>query len=133
MFQKTVRQILDKLGFSEIDEARDGTRAWQAIKMSTPHIVISQWDLPEISGIALLKLLRADEEFSDIPMILCISEITKADVVRAGEAGVNAIVIEPVSMEKIETKIRIIIDFEISPDANKAKYSCKGRFFFFPH
>ncbi len=121
VYQKTIRQILDKLGFSEIEEARDGTRAWEAIKRINPHIVISQWDLPEISGIALLKLMRADDEFSDIPMILCMSEVTKADVVRAGEAGVNAIIIEPVSIEKFETKFRIIMDFEMSPDTKKAK------------
>ncbi len=127
VFQKTVRQMLGNLGFRDIDDAKDGARAWEQIKRSNPHIVISQWNMPEITGIALLKLMRADDDFSDIPIVLCTDEITKADVVRAGEAGVNAILIEPVTMEKIEAKIRIILEFEMNPNAKKAKtFMAKG-------
>lgn len=127
IFQKTVRQMLSNLGFQNTEEAREGTTAWKSINRINPDIVIAQWHMPEITGLALLKLIRANDDFTDIPVVLCTSEVTKADVVRAGEAGVNAILMEPVSMENLETKIRIILEFEMSPTTKQAKsFMSKG-------
>lgn len=127
IYQKTLRQMLTSLGFQNIDEAREGTKAWEAINRINPDLIIAQWDMPEITGLALLKLIRSNDSFSDIAVVLCTNEVTKADVVKAGEAGVNAIVIEPVSIENLETKIRIILEFEMSPTTKQAKtFMTKG-------
>jgi DNA-binding response OmpR family regulator len=121
VYQNTLRQMLKNLGFREIDEAKDGTKAWESLKRVSPHIVIAQWEMPEISGMALLKLIRADADLCDTPVMLSTGTVTKADVVKAGEAGVNSILIEPVSIENLENKIRIIMEFEVSPVTKKAK------------
>jgi tetratricopeptide (TPR) repeat protein len=121
VYQKTLRQLLTNLGFQEIEEAKDGTKAWEALNRTNPHIVIAQWDMPEITGMALLKLIRGNADLCDIPVVLCTSTIAKADVVKAGEAGVNAILIEPVSIENLDSKIRIILEFEVSPVTKQAK------------
>lgn len=127
VYQKTLRQMLTNLGFREIDEAKDGTHAWASMNKINPHIVIAQWDMPEITGLALLKLIRGDAELCDTPVMLSTGTIAKADVVKAGEAGVNAILIEPVSMENLEAKIRVILEFEVSPVTKKAKsFMAKG-------
>lgn len=127
VYQKTLGQMLINLGFREIDEAKDGTKAWEAMNKINPHIVIAQWDMPEITGMALLKLIRGNPELCDTPVMLSTSTIAKADVVKAGEAGVNAILIEPVSIENLESKIRIILEFEVSPVTKKAKaFMAKG-------
>lgn len=127
VYQNTLRQMLGNLGFGQVNEAVDGARAWESIKRTIPNIVIAQWDMPEITGLALLKLIRSDADFSDMPVILSTEEITKADVVRAGEAGVNAILVEPVGIDNLESKLRIILEFEMSPTTKKAKeFMTKG-------
>lgn len=136
VYQSTLHQMLGSLGFHQVSEAKDGANAWEAINRTNPHIVIAQWDMPEITGLALLKLIRADADLSETPVVLSTKEITRSDVVRAGEAGVNAIVVEPVSIENLESKLRIILEFEMSPTTKKAKdfmtrgdlYLKQGRF-----
>lgn len=127
VYQNTLLQMLGNIGFRHVDEAIDGAKAWEVIKRTNPNIVIAQWDMPEITGLALLKLIRADADFSDMPVMLSTREVTKTDVVRAGEAGVNAILIEPVNIDMLESKLRIILEFEMSPTTKKAKeYMTKG-------
>lgn len=121
IYKKTLRQQLSSIGFKRIDEVKDAPTAWETIRRVNPGVVIAQWDMPEMSGMALLKLIRADSEYSEIPLVLWTSEITKPDVVKAGEAGVNAILIEPVSLENLESKVRIIMEFEMSPTTKQAK------------
>ncbi|HNU75395.1 MAG: tetratricopeptide repeat protein [Bacteriovoracaceae bacterium] len=121
VYQKTLRHMLHSLGFEDVDQTKDGAYAWEAIKRIRPDIVISQWNMPEITGMALLKLIRADDAICDTPVILCTDEITKPDVVKAGEAGVNAILIEPVEIDNLESKMRIIMEFEMSPGTREAK------------
>jgi tetratricopeptide (TPR) repeat protein len=127
LYKKTLKQMLRVIGFDKIDEVKDAPTAWETIRRTNPGIVIAQWDMPEMSGMALLKLIRADSEYSETPLLLWTTEITKADVVKAGEAGVNAILIEPLSVENLESKIRIIMEFEMSPTTKKAKtFMAKG-------
>jgi tetratricopeptide (TPR) repeat protein len=127
LYKKTLRQMLGTIGFKYIDEVKDAPTAWETIRRINPGIVIAQWDMPEMSGIALLKLIRADSEYTETPVVLCTSEITKADVVKAGETGVNSILIEPMSIENLESKIHIIMEFEMSPTTKKAKtFMAKG-------
>ena len=130
VYQNTLLQMLGNLGFKQVDEAPDGAKAWEIIKRTNPQIVIAQWDMPEITGLALLRLIRADADFSDMPVLLSTREITRSDVVRAGEAGVNAILVEPVSIDNLESKLRIILEFEMSPTTKKAKeYMTKGELY----
>ena len=127
LYKKTLKQQLGTIGFNKIDEVKDAPMAWEAIRRTNPGIVIAQWDMPEMSGIALLKLIRADSEYSETPILLWTTEITRSDVVKAGETGVNAILVEPVSIENLESKIRIIMEFEMSPTTKKAKaFMMKG-------
>lgn len=120
VYQKTLSQMLQSLGFNNLEASRDGAYAWEAIKRTRPDIVISQWHMPEITGLALLKLIRSDESMNGVPVILCTEEVSKADVVNAGEAGVNAILMEPVQIENLEAKLRIILEFEMSPATRQA-------------
>ncbi|HHO75744.1 MAG TPA: tetratricopeptide repeat protein [Deltaproteobacteria bacterium] len=127
LYKKSLRQMLDTIGFKKVSEVKDATIAWETIKRINPSIVIAQWDMPEMNGIALLKLIRSDSEYSEIPVVLWTDEITKADVVKAGETGVNAILIDPVSIDNLESKLRIIMEFEMSPTTKKAKtFMAKG-------
>jgi tetratricopeptide (TPR) repeat protein len=120
-YHKNVATMLSKMGLTNIEHANDGPTGWEMLKRINPGMVIAQWEMPEMSGMALLKLIRSDPQHVDMPMILWTSEITKSDVIKAGEAGVNAILVEPLSVEILERKIGLILEFDLSPSTKKAR------------
>jgi tetratricopeptide (TPR) repeat protein len=120
-YRKNVATMLAKLGFTNVDHADDGPTGWETMKRTHPDIVIAQWDMPEMNGMALLRLIRSDSQHADTPVVLWTTEITKSDVIKAGEAGVNDIFIDPLSVETVEKKINIILEFDMNPSTKKAK------------
>ncbi len=127
LYQKNMKALLERIGFTHVRFSHDGPTGWEVMKQTDPGIVIAQWDMPEMNGIALLRLIRSDSIHSDTPVILWTSEISKTDVMKAGESGVNAILVEPINIENFERKITLILEFDISPTTKKAKtYLEKG-------
>ncbi|MEA3223146.1 MAG: tetratricopeptide repeat protein [Thermodesulfobacteriota bacterium] len=127
IYRKGIKDMLNILEFKNIEEAADGPNAWEILNRVKSDIVISQWDMPEMSGISFLKLIRRDTEFSDTPVILRASQITKLDVIKAGEAGASTILVDPVTIEKLEDKINYILEFEMNPSTKQAKtYMARG-------
>jgi tetratricopeptide (TPR) repeat protein len=120
-YRKNVVNMLSKIGFNFVEQTHDGPSAWDSMKKSKPGMVIAQWDMPEMNGMALLKLIRSDIDQCDTPVILWTEIITRSDVVKGGEAGVNAILIEPLSVENLENKINLILEFDMTPSTKKAK------------
>ncbi len=121
IFRQNLKGLLERIGFENIEEAMDGTSAWEMIANVNPSIIVAQWEMPEMNGTALLKLIRRTPENSEIPVMLWAEELTKTDVIKAGEAGANAILIDPISIESLDSKIRIMLEFEMSPNTKKAK------------
>lgn len=127
LFQKSMKAHLEKIGFTNVKSSHDGPAGWDILKQTDPGMVIVQWDMPEMNGIALLRMIRSDSIHTDTPVILWTEEITKTDVIKAGESGVNAILVEPINMDNLERKISLILEFDISPTTKKAKtYLEKG-------
>lgn len=120
-YHKNLAAMLAKIGLANVDHADDGPTGWEIMKRINPGIVVAQWEMPEMNGMALLKLIRSDMQYSDTPVILWTTEINKSDVIKAGETGVNAILVEPLSLEILDKKISLILEFEMSPSAKKAK------------
>jgi len=127
-YHKNVSTMLAKLGFTNVDHADDGPSGWEIMnKRGNPGIVIAQWHMPEMNGMALLRLIRSDSQYSDTPVVLWTTEITRSDVIKAGESGVNAILVEPLSIDILDKKINRILEFDMTPSTKKAKaYLVKG-------
>jgi tetratricopeptide (TPR) repeat protein len=121
VYRKNVMDMLSMLGYRNIELAKDGPSAWEMIMNTKPGIIMTEWDMPEMNGIALLKLVRKEPDLIDTPFILWTSQITKAGVIKAGEAGVNAILVEPFNIEYLESKLHLIAEFEVSPSTRQAK------------
>lgn len=121
IYRKNIHEMLTALGFRQIREVLDATAAWECITEDTPSVVVAQWEMPEMSGMALLKLIRRSTEQTDLPVILWTREIAKADVIKAGESGVSGIIVDPISMERLEGMINLLLEFELSPSNRKAK------------
>lgn len=126
-YHQNLSAMLSKIGYTSVDHAEDGPTGWELMKRTNPGIVIAQWEMPEMNGMALLRVIRSDSLYADTPVILWTDEITRGDVIKAGEAGVNAILVEPLSMDILEKKLNYIMEFDMTPSTKKAKtYLEKG-------
>lgn len=126
-YHQNLAAMLSKIGYTTVDHADDGPTGWEIMKRINPGIVIAQWEMPEMNGMALLKVIRSDAQYAETPVILWTDEITRGDVIKAGEAGVNAILVEPLSVDILEKKLGFIMEFDMSPSTKKAKaYLEKG-------
>lgn len=113
--------LLRELGYREITASGSGTEAWSTIKNNRIDFVIAGWDLKEMNGLVLLKVLRADAHFSTIPYMLVVEEITKSQVVSAGEAGVTEILVRPFSKEVFKRKVADSLDPELDQQSVEVK------------
>ncbi len=103
-----LRELADSLrylGHQEIQEARNGSEAWTVLKIRNYDCVISAWNMPEMSGLALLKIVRNDDRYINLPFFLTDSTYTQAKVIDAGRAGVTGLIVKPFQVETLKDKI----------------------------
>ena len=103
--RKIEKQILNDLGYKNVDMADDGTTAWDLLQKSTYDFVISDWNMPQMEGIDLLKKIRADARIGKTPVLLVTAESKKEKIVEAAQAGVNDYVVKPFNAEILSAKI----------------------------
>ena len=95
--RKLVGKVLKEIGFTDITEAADGALAWTAISTAAApfDLVVSDWNMPNCSGLDLLKRVRADAKFAKLPFILVTAEAEQHQIVDAIKAGVSSYVVKP--------------------------------------
>ncbi len=107
----TMRKIVAKackdIGFADIVEAADGQKAWDAIQSASPAIglVISDWNMPNCTGLDLLKRVRADGRFKKVPFILLTAESEGHQVAEAVKTGVDNYIVKPFTPELLQRKL----------------------------
>jgi Tfp pilus assembly protein PilF/FixJ family two-component response regulator len=103
--RKTIREMLGQQGFKSVMDVKNGTEAWTTLKHSKVDVLLAAWDMPEISGMALLKVIRTESRLDSLPVILMCQEVTKGQVVEAGEAGVSDILLLPLTPATLSHKL----------------------------
>jgi two-component system chemotaxis response regulator CheY len=103
-----IRNMLRQLGYTNVVEAEDGVEALSLLQREKVDFVISDWNMPHMSGLDLLKAIRADENLRLIPVLLVTAEALKEYVVEAVKAGVNSYVVKPFTAETLKEKIDTI-------------------------
>jgi two-component system chemotaxis response regulator CheY len=105
--RKLVSKILKDLGFTDITEAADGTLAWEAVSSATTPfgLIISDWNMPNCTGVDLLKRIRADQKYKKTPFVLVTAEAEQHQVAEAVKAGVDQYVVKPFNKEALQTKL----------------------------
>ena len=98
-------QILNDLGFANVDMADDGATALPMLQNGDYDFVISDWNMPKMEGLELLKAIRSDARISKLPVLLVTAESKKEKIVEAAKAGVNDYVIKPFNAGIIRAKI----------------------------
>lgn len=105
--RKKLMKTLRESGFTEFVEAENGRVAWQKIESASPPIglVLSDWNMPEATGLDLLKRVRADGRFKTLPFVLITAESDNAQVVEAIQAGVTNYIVKPFTNETLMQKL----------------------------
>ena len=108
--RRIVRNILRQLGFNNISEAEDGVAALDILKNQDIDFVVTDWNMPNMTGLQLLQAIRADDTLKHIPVLLVTAEALKDNVVEAVKAGVNGYIVKPFTPETLKEKIDAIFD-----------------------
>lgn len=103
--RRIVRGILKRLGYRDIDEAEDGQSALKMLKQVPYQLVICDWNMPVMTGLDLLKAVRADEELKSIPFLMVTAEAKKENILAAIQAGVSNYVVKPFTEEVLSKKL----------------------------
>jgi two-component system, chemotaxis family, chemotaxis protein CheY len=106
---RIVRNLLNQLGFNNVDEATDGSTALQKLRERNFGLVISDWNMEPMTGLQLLKEVRADMKLKGMPFIMVTAESKTENVVAAKEAGVNNYIVKPFNAATLKQKIASVI------------------------
>ena len=108
----TMRQIVKKslrqLGFDNITEAVDGNDALNKLKADEYKFIVSDWNMPNMMGIDLLKAIRSDEKLKQLPFLMVTAEAQKENIIEAAKAGVSQYIIKPFTVDSLQQKIEAI-------------------------
>ncbi len=107
--RKIEKNILGQLGIKNVDEADDGSTALPKLKANQYDVVLLDWNMPNMTGLELLKVMRADDALKSVPVIMVTAEALKDNVVAAAQAGVNDYVVKPFNAATLEEKLRKVL------------------------
>jgi len=103
--RRIVKNLLKQLGFANVDEAENGQEALVKLRADKFGFVVSDWNMPVMSGIQLLKAIRADEGLKSIPVLMVTAEAQKENIIEAVQAGVSNYVVKPFTAEILQEKM----------------------------
>ena len=108
--RKVIRGLLKEIGFSNVVEAEDGAVALRMLKSQNIDFIISDWNMPNMTGLELLKAVRADEEIENTPFLMVTAEALHENVLEAVKSGVSNYIVKPFSAVILKTKIIQILE-----------------------
>lgn len=117
--RRIVKNLLKELGFSKFDEADDGATAWPMAQSGKYDFIVSDWNMPEMTGIDFLRHVRKDPKLKDTPFLLITAEAKRSQILEAAEAGVDGYIVKPFTAATLNEKIQKI--FERHEERKKAQ------------
>lgn len=106
--RRIIKNILTQLGFKNIIEADDGTSALTVLKSEKIGLVISDWNMPKMTGLDLLKAVRADADMANTPFIMVTAEAQQDNIILAVKAKVSQYIVKPFTAETLSEKLNKI-------------------------
>jgi two-component system chemotaxis response regulator CheY len=107
--RRILRNLLSQIGFSNIEEAEDGSTGLRKLRERPFGLVISDWNMAPMSGLEFLKEVRSDGSLKDMPFIMITAESKTENVVAAKEAGVSNYIVKPFNADTLKKKIEAVI------------------------
>jgi len=108
--RRIVKNILKQLGYENIEEAEDGAQAYSKLKSGNFEFVVSDWNMPNMDGLELLKKIRSDDQLKHLPVLMVTAEAEKDKVITAIQAGVSNYVVKPFTAEVLKEKMDRIFE-----------------------
>lgn len=106
--RRIVRNLLKELGFSDVQEAEDGVEALAKLRSGDFEFVVSDWNMPNMTGIELLRAIRADAKLKHLPVLMVTAEAKKENIIEAAQAGASGYVVKPFTAATLDEKLKKI-------------------------
>ncbi|RDU57477.1 chemotaxis response regulator CheY [Helicobacter sp. MIT 99-5507] len=108
--RRIIKNTLQRLGYEDILEAEHGLQAWELLDtIDGIDILITDWNMPEMNGLDLVKKVKGDQRFANIPIIMVTTEGGKAEVITALKAGVNNYIVKPFTPQVLKEKLEAVL------------------------
>lgn len=108
--RRIIKNLLRDLGFTNTSEADDGSTALPMLKSGDFDFLVTDWNMPGMTGIELLKAVRADPKLSTLPVLMVTAEAKRDQIIEAAQAGVNGYVVKPFTAAALKEKIEKIFE-----------------------
>lgn len=108
--RRIVRSLLKELGFTNVEEAEDGQDALNKLRAGNFEFVVSDWNMPNLDGLDMLKQIRADDKLKHLPVLMVTAEAKKENIIAAAQAGANGYVVKPFTAAILEEKLNKIFE-----------------------
>lgn len=108
--RRIIKNILRQLGMGNVVEADDGTTAWEVLNRDNIDFIVSDWNMPHMTGIELLRKVRASEEYADLPFLMVTAEAQQENIIEAVQAKVSNYIVKPFTPDTLKQKIDKIFD-----------------------
>ena len=108
--RRIVKNLLRDLGFSNTEEADDGSTALPMLQSKHYDLLVTDWNMPGMTGLDLLRTVRADERLKDLPVLLVTAEAKREQIIEAAQAGFNGYVVKPFTAQALSEKINKIFE-----------------------
>lgn len=103
--RRIVKNVLKQIGFTNVEEAENGKEALDKLKGDSYGFVVSDWNMPVMTGIDMLRAIRADGALKDIPVLMVTAEAQKENIIEAVQAGVSNYIVKPFTAEALQDKM----------------------------
>lgn len=106
--RRIVRNLLKELGFVNVQEAEDGVDALKKLRSESFNFVVSDWNMPNMTGIDLLRAIRADPTLKHLPVLMVTAEAKRENIIEAAQAGASGYVVKPFTADTLDEKLKKI-------------------------
>lgn len=108
--RRIIRNLLKDLGYENVDEAEDGVMGLEKLRNGNFDFVVSDWNMPNLDGLEMLKQIRADANLSHLPVLMVTAEAKKENIIAAAQAGASGYVVKPFTAATLEEKLNKIFE-----------------------
>lgn len=108
--RRIIKNLLKDLGLENVDEAEDGAIGLEKLRNGTFDFVVSDWNMPNMDGLEMLKQIRADPALAKLPVLMVTAEAKKENIIAAAQAGANGYVVKPFTAATLEEKLNKIFE-----------------------
>jgi len=109
--RRIIKNTLSRLGHTDILEGADGVEGWRQLQENENiDIIITDWNMPEMNGLEFVKLIRSNDKYQDIPIVMVTTEGGKTEVITALKAGVNNYIVKPFTPAILKEKLNLFLN-----------------------